>query len=91
MQNLAELPGNGEMVESMEELVQEWLRRTGDPVDSGDRFTDTRMLDVGQAFITDEWLDRAPPEYARAMRRNGHNFRTGEQPADPVRGGGVGW
>ena len=84
MKNLVDDPAHASTVAEMEDRLQDWLRRTGDPFDTGRRLPVTGMLDLGQAFITSEWLARAPAEYARAIAENHKAYRTGEQPGDPT-------
>jgi Sulfatase len=51
----------------------------------------TKMLDLGQADTTTDWLEHAPREYAEAIKENHKAFRTGEQEDDPIRGRTLDW
>lgn len=82
MVNLASDPGHAAVVTEMEDRLQGWLKETHDPFDTGKRLPVTGMLDLGQAFITDEWVDKAPSAYAHAIKDNPRRFRTGEQSDD---------
>jgi arylsulfatase A-like enzyme len=66
----------------MEERLQAWLTQTGDTFDTAPRLPVTGMIDFGQAFITDAWLQNAPEAYAAAIRKNHGGHRTGEQPGE---------
>ena len=66
----------------MENLLQNWLQKTNAPFDVGNRLPVTNMLDIGQAYSTDQWLDRSPKKYADSLRKNFSKFKTGEQIED---------
>jgi len=68
MTNLADDPTHADLLQGMEEKLQEWIRKTDDPFDSGVRLPDNGMLDLNQEFIKDEWYDLAPPDYASRIR-----------------------
>jgi arylsulfatase A-like enzyme len=82
MRNLAADVDHSADVAQCETLLQDWIKSTGDPFDTGKRLPVTGMLDLGQAFITSEWNSRAPRDYARAIEGNDSRFKSGEQPGD---------
>ena len=85
MRNLAGDPGYRETLDEMESMLGDWIERTSDPFDTGARLPVTDMLDIGQAFITDSWYEKAPTAYAEAIRPYLSRFATGEQKGDPIR------
>ena len=84
MDNLAQDKEHSELVAKMEARLQGWLAETGDPFDTGSRLPVTDMLDLGQAFSHNYWLDHAPRAYADAIRGNDSRFATGEKDHGPV-------
>jgi arylsulfatase A-like enzyme len=86
MQNLANDPSHANTVAKLDETLNKWMEKANDPFETGNRLPLTRMLDLGQAFITSEWLENAPPEYAESIKENHKVYRTGEQENDPIKG-----
>ena len=84
MNNLAEDPAYASVAAEMERRLQRWLEETRDPFDTGERLPPTGVLDLGQAFSHNHWLEKAPPEYAAAIRGNDQRFQTGEKEHGPV-------
>lgn len=82
MHNLADDTAHAGTAAAMEELLADWIGRTGDPFDTGKRLPSTEMLDLGQAFSTNRWLSRAPAGYVEGIKTNHLRFRTGEQGSD---------
>ena len=74
MNNLAGDESYSRQEEQMEGRLQEWLKKTGDPFDTGKRLPITGMLDLGQAFITENWVGRAPAAYAKEIAGNHSGF-----------------
>ena len=73
MHNLAGNPEYAEVEREMEERLQQWMKDTNDPFDTGERLPVTEMLNVGQVFNTERWYKDAPKEYARAIEKNYSN------------------
>jgi len=82
MVNLVNDPDHASIVAEMEDRLQVWLTKTGDPFDTGKRLPVTGMLDIGQALITEGWASNTPPAYFEAIKDYPKNFHTGEQPGD---------
>ncbi len=53
----------------MEGLLQDWLSRTDDPFDTGERLPGTGMLDLGQCFSHVNIYQQAPPAYAAIITK----------------------
>ena len=79
MNNLADDPTYAEVASEMETRLKRWIAETNDPFDTGDRFGETDMLNVGQALTSRQWHDNTPPVYAKAIEPNYANFKTGER------------
>jgi arylsulfatase A-like enzyme len=70
MHNRIDDPVYVEIVGGMEVRLQEWIAKTGDPFDTGERLPQTEMLDLGQRFIRADWYALAPQAYAAALTAN---------------------
>lgn len=55
MNNCYGKPEYAEIQDHMEKLLQEWLEKTGDPFDYGERDPETHMLCLGQRFTHEKW------------------------------------
>lgn len=67
MRNVIDDPKYRDVAAECEERLQQWLKDTGDPFDTGRRLPQTGMLDLGQRFTHDKWLQQAPAEYVQAL------------------------
>lgn len=56
MNNLVNNPDYQDLRHEMEALLQEWLAKTGDPFDTGERDPETHMLKLGQRFTHEKWM-----------------------------------
>jgi arylsulfatase A-like enzyme len=53
MKNLAGIPEYAEVQSQMEQRLQEWMKKTADPFETGKRDPTTGMLELGQRFTDD--------------------------------------
>ena len=67
MRNLVDDPAYAGEAAKLETRLQQWLRETGDPFDTGDRLPVTEMLDLGQRFTSRRMHELAPPAYAQRL------------------------
>ena len=63
MNNLYGKPEFADVQKDMEALLQDWLLRTGDPFDTGERDPETGMLQLGQKFIHEKWEHTAKENF----------------------------
>ena len=59
MRNLASDPAHAAVREQMEARLQQWIKETDDPFDTGPRDPRTGMLELGQKFIHPRWVIEA--------------------------------
>jgi arylsulfatase A-like enzyme len=69
MTNLIDDPAHAALAAQMEERLRARIAEVDDPFDTGQRLPVTEMLDLGQTFISDRWVDQAPQAYVRAIMR----------------------
>jgi arylsulfatase A-like enzyme len=55
MNNLAGNPGYATIQAQLEQRLQQWMRDTGDPFETGERDPETGILNLGQRFTHDKW------------------------------------
>ncbi len=91
MDNLADRPEHEDTARELDVILHGWMDRTHDPFETGKRLPATRMLDLGQAFTASDWLEKAPREYAEAIKENHKAYKTGEQEDDPLKGRIIPW
>lgn len=69
MTNQINNPACAAVAGEMEQRLQAWLKRTGDPFDTGRRLPVTQMLDIGQQFANQRDYDTCPPAYREAIEK----------------------
>ena len=57
MQNLAGKPEHKETQQQLEQRLQQWIKDTDDPFETGERDPETGMLRLGQRFTHEKWKD----------------------------------
>lgn len=60
LNNLYGKPEYAQVQARMETLLQEWMAKTSDPFETGERDPETGMLLLGQKFIHEKWERTAP-------------------------------
>ena len=58
MRNLVGRPEHAAIEEELELRLQRWLRETDDPFETGSRDPKTGMLELGQTYIHEKWLEQ---------------------------------
>ena len=67
--NISEDSGCADILHKLEEQLQDWIRRTEDPFDTGVRLPDTNMLDLGQQLTSAGQFAALPLAYRAAIER----------------------
>ena len=67
MRNLVQDPAYAAVADGLEQRLQQWLRDTEDPFDTGERLPVTEMLDLGQRFTSRRMHELAPQAYAQRL------------------------
>ncbi len=79
MHNLIGDANHAGLADELEKRLRGWIRKTGDPFDTGVRLGETEMLQLGQALTSREMHESLPQQYAKALEPNYANFETGER------------
>jgi arylsulfatase A-like enzyme len=69
LRNRVNSPAYVKIVGELEARLQQWLRETGDPFDTGKRLPETGMLDLGQVFTSEKMHKQAPAKYAESIAK----------------------
>ncbi|MBT7066072.1 MAG: DUF4976 domain-containing protein [Verrucomicrobia bacterium] len=57
MKDLAGKPEHKEIQAQLEQRLQQWIKETDDPFETGERDPKTGMLRLGQRFTHEKWTD----------------------------------
>ena len=69
MNNLVDDPACASIVDDMESRLREWIAKTDDPFDTGERLTGTGMLDLGQQLTSARAYASLPTAYREAIEK----------------------
>jgi len=58
MNNLADLAEYKDIQDKLERRLQKWMEDTNDPFETGNRFPNSNILNIGQEFLHEKWDER---------------------------------